>query len=268
MPWPPHELRLFGHRGSSARLPENTIAAFRQALDDGATALELDVHRTADGHIVVAHDPDGLRVAGVSGRIADLPLLRVQRWNVAAGFGGGGDARHTVPTLEQVLEAFPGVPISVDLKPDDPRAVAELLGVIDRHGAARRVTVGSFHDHLVHLVRRLGYAGPTALTRREVAAARLLPRAVARRVVRGQAAMIPRRGMGVDLDGRRFIGRCRTLGLRVDYWVVNDPDDARALLDRGATGIVSDDPARIAPVFAERRSGTGTGTGAGGGPIP
>ncbi len=73
MHWPPHELRLFGHRGSSARLPENTIAAFRQALDDGATALELDVHRTADGHIVVAHDPDGLRMAGVSGRIADLP---------------------------------------------------------------------------------------------------------------------------------------------------------------------------------------------------
>jgi len=58
--------------------------------------------------------------------------------------------------------------------------------------------------------------------------------------------------MGIDLDGRRFIGRCRALGLRVDYWVVNDPDDARELLDRGATGIISDDPAQIAGVFAGR----------------
>jgi len=264
MPWTPHELRLFGHRGSSARLPENTMASFRQALSDGANALELDVHRTADGHIVVAHDPDGLRMAGVGGRIADLPLQAVQRWNVAAGFRGGGDARHTVPTLDEVLESFPGVPISVDLKPDDPRAVSELIGLIDRHGAAQRVTVGSFHDRLLHLARRLGYAGPTALTRREIAAARLLPRAVARRVVHGHAAMIPRRGMGVGLDGRRFIGRCRALGLRVDYWVVNSPGDARALLDRGATGIITDDPARLAPLFAERRSGTGTG----GGPVP
>ncbi|PWB78967.1 MAG: glycerophosphodiester phosphodiesterase [Holophagae bacterium] len=252
MVWPPHELRLFGHRGSSARLPENTMAAFRQALNDGATALELDVHRTADGHIVVAHDPDGERMAGVSDRIADLPLQAVRRWTVAAGFPGGGDARHTVPTLDEVLESFPGLPISVDLKPDDPRAVPELLGLIDRHGAAPRVTVGSFHGHLVRLARRLGYAGPTALTRWEVAAARVLPRAVARRTVRGQAAMIPRRGMGVDLDGRHFIGRCRTLGLRVDYWVVNSPADARELLDRGATGIITDDPARIAGVFRGR----------------
>jgi glycerophosphoryl diester phosphodiesterase len=252
MHWPAHELQLFGHRGSSARLPENTMASFRQALADGATALELDVHRTADGHFIVAHDPDGLRMAGVSGRIADLPLQAVQRWNVAAGFRGGGDARHAVSTLDEVLESFPGVPISVDLKPDDPRAVPELLGLIDRHGAAPRVTIGSFHGHLVRLARRLGYAGSTTLTRREVVAARLLPRAVARRVVHGQAAMIPRRGMGVDLDGRRFIGRCRALGLRVDYWVVNSPGDARALLDRGATGIITDDPARIAGVFAER----------------
>jgi len=252
MSWPPHEPRLYGHRGASARAPENTMAAFRQALDDGANALELDVHRTADGRIVVAHDPDGLRMADAAGRIRDLALSDVRCWNVAAGFRGGGGDRRTVPTLDEVLESFPGVPIGIDLKPDDPRAVPELLGLIERYGAAQRVTVGSFHDRLVFLMRRLGYSGPTALTRWEVAAARLLPVVVARRLVRGQAAMIPRRGMGLDLSDRRFIGRSRSLGLRVDYWVVNEPGDARELLERGATGIISDDPARIAGVFRGR----------------
>ena len=256
MPWPPHELRLSGHRGSSARLPENTIAAFRQALADGADALELDLHRTADGHLVVAHDPDGLRMAGSSGRIAELSLREVQGWNVAAGFGDGVGEGHTIPTLDEVLESFPGVHIGVDLKPDDRRAVPELLGLIDRHQAAPRVTVGSFHGRLVRLARRLGYPGPTALTRGEVAAVRLLPAVLARRLVRGQAAIIPRRGMGLRLDGRRFIHRCRAMGLRVDYWVVNDPDEAHQLLDRGATGIITDDPARMAGVFAERQAAT------------
>jgi glycerophosphoryl diester phosphodiesterase len=138
MPWPPHELRLSGHRGSSARLPENTIAAFRQALADGANGLELDLHRTADGHLVVAHDPDGLRMAGASGRIADLPLDEVRRWDVGAGFHGGAGASHAVPTLDEVLESFPAMPISVDLKPDDSRAVPELLELIDRHCGAQR----------------------------------------------------------------------------------------------------------------------------------
>ncbi len=243
------DLRLYGHRGSSARIPENTLESFRQALTDGADALELDLQRTADGHLVVAHDPHGRRTAATGERIRDRTLEQVRRWNVGAGFET--PELHLMPTLDEVLEAFPGVPISVDLKPRDARSVPELLRLIAAHGAATRVLVGSFHDRLVYLARRLGYPGPTALTRGEVAAARLLPPAMSRRLVRGQAAMIPRRGWGVGLDGYRFIRRCRRLGLRVDYWVVNDPEAARTLLARGATGIVSDDPRRIVPIMRE-----------------
>jgi glycerophosphoryl diester phosphodiesterase len=237
------KLRLYAHRGASARAPENTLAAFAAALEDGANALELDVHRTADGHFVVAHDPDGTRLSGTPERIAEVTFDRVRDWSVAG---------QPLPTLPEILDAFPDVPLSIDLKPDDLTAVAPLLDLLSAHGGEARVTVASFHDRLVWRARRLGWSGRTALTRGEVAALRLMPLALAKRLIRGQAAQVPLRSGVIRLDRQSFLDRCRTLGIRADYWVVNDPDEARDLLATGATGLMSDDPARLAPVFRER----------------
>jgi glycerophosphoryl diester phosphodiesterase len=245
------KLRLYGHRGAPAHLPENTLPAFEKALADGANALELDVHPTADGHFVVAHDPDGRRTAGVSETIRSLSLDQVKRWNVAVGTGRSDLERHTVPSLTETLEAFSDVPMSIDLKPDDPSAVPGLLEIVARHGAEERVTLASFSTRVVRRIRGLGYSGRTTLAKFEVAVLRFLPGAIAKRYVRGDAAHIPVVHNGIRLDGRRFIARCRALGLRVEYWVVDDPKEARRLLDLGATGIMSDDPARIASVFDE-----------------
>jgi glycerophosphoryl diester phosphodiesterase len=244
-------IRLYAHRGSSARLPENTLEAFEQALDDGADALELDVHCSADGHVVVAHDPGGGRTAERNALIRDSSLHELRDWDVGSGFDPNSGAKHAMPTLSEVLDRFGEVPMSIDLKPDDREAAARLMQVLAEHDAEHRVIVGSFHDRLVYAMRRNGYPGPTALARGEIAALRLLPPVLSRRLARGQAAMIPRRGAGFRLDRRGFIRRCRRLGLRVDYWVVNEPGAARLLLERGATGIITDDPRRIVPVMEE-----------------
>jgi len=251
------DLRLFAHRGASAHLPENTLAAFAQGLADGANALELDVHRTRDGQLVVCHDQDGLRMAGVADRVADLDLAQVKRWDVGWGFVNAEGRQphrgrgHAVPTLAEVLDAFPGVPLSVELKPDDLAAIPSLLELVGRHGADDRVTLASFHDRVVLAVRALGYPGRTALTRREVAILRLLPMAFARRAVRGDAAHVPPRMRMIRLDTPGFLARCRRLGLRAEFWTVNDPEIARDLVARGATGIMTDDPGRIAPALRD-----------------
>jgi glycerophosphoryl diester phosphodiesterase len=245
-------LRLYGHRGAPAHLPENTLPAFERALADGANSLEIDVHPTADGHFVVAHDPDGQRMAGVAEHIRMSTLDQVKKWNVAAGTGRTELGHHTVPSLAETLEAFPDVPMSIDLKPDDPGAVPSLLDVVARQGAENRVTLASFSTRVVRTIRRLGYPGRTTLAKSEVAVLRFLPGVLAKLYVSGDAAHIPVEHNGIRLDGRRFITRCRRLGLRVEYWVVDDPEEARRLLDLGATGIMSDDPAIIAPIFRER----------------
>lgn len=246
-------LRLYGHRGASAHLPENTIPAFERALADGANALEIDIHRTSDGHFVVAHDPDGERLAGVNEQICSLCLDQVRRWDVSTT-----DARdlehHCVPTLEEVLEAFPEVPLSIDHKPGDPVAVPELLELLARHNAEDRVTLASFSVDVVNRIRRLGYRGRTALTRSEIVWLRFLPTTLARRLVVGNAAQIPTHSGPIRLDTRRFLKKCQSLGIRADYWVVNEADEARKLLDAGATGVITDDPAVIAPVFQERNT--------------
>jgi glycerophosphoryl diester phosphodiesterase len=238
----PFRLRLYAHRGASAKAPENSLSAFEIALSDGANALELDVHRTADGHFVVAHDPDGARTAGCDECIAAVGLDDIRRWTA------GGEA---IPTLPEFLSAFPDTPVSIDLKPNDPGAVEPLLEVLSAHNGEDRVTVASFHDRLLWRARRLGWQGRTALTRGEVAALRFAPLALARRLIRGHAAQIPVHSGPIRLDRNDFLKRCRTLGIRADYWVVNDPEEARKLLSAGATGLMSDDPALLAPVFRE-----------------
>jgi glycerophosphoryl diester phosphodiesterase len=248
-----HEIRLFGHRGASAHLPENTMEAFERAIEDGATALELDVHLSADGHLMVSHDPDGRRMADRDQLIRDCTRDELVGWDMAATFDNPELHPMVMPTLDAVLSDFPDTAISIDMKPDHERVAEAVLETVRAHDSEHRVTVGSFNGSTVRMLRNLGYRGPTALTHSEVAILRFVPAWLCGAWIRGQAAMIPTRHGRIRLDGPSFIGRCRALGLRVDFWVVNDVDQARRLLAAGATGLVSDDPGRLVSVVAGAR---------------
>ncbi|MCP4899114.1 MAG: hypothetical protein GY906_19270 [bacterium] len=251
------QFRLYGHRGSSARVPENTLEAFRQALVEGANALELDIHRSADNHFVVIHDENGLRTAGEDQPVCTTNLSQIKRWDVGRG-QGMTDHPHRVPLLQEVLEEFSGVPLSIDLKPNDPGIVSPLLDLLGRHKAERHVTLASFHERMIQAIRRFGYPGRTAFSRIEIACLRLLPTALARKWIKGQAMQTPRVAGPLRLDGTKILSRCRALGVRADYWVVNDPQTAQDLLSRGATGIMTDAPDQMADVIKANTSDNAT----------
>jgi glycerophosphoryl diester phosphodiesterase len=226
---------------------ENTLPAFAAALAHGADVLELDVHMSVDGHIVVSHDPNGLRVFGVEQAVASSRLAQIKHWSVK----GSNGLRYEPATLSEVLDAFPQVALNVDVKQAKPDMIVPLFETIMHHAAEERVLLTSFSARILERVRSSGYMGPLGMSRVDAALFLLVPSAVhALPRLGSQRLQIPLRQSGLALNTRGFIERAHAAGLRIDYWVVNDPAEAERLLDLGADGIVSDDPGRIAEVFA------------------
>jgi glycerophosphoryl diester phosphodiesterase len=249
-----HPRRLYAHRGASAERPENTMLAFARAVEIGVDALETDVHLTRDGHLVIAHDESAARTTGARWAWADLDLADARRLDAGWGYVAPDGTRPfagkgiTVPTFEELLDAFPDMHINVDLKGE--RAVAAMLELLRRKRADHRVTLASFQLRTLVEVRRRGYAGETALSQNEVASLLGLPAVLWRQLpFTGTAAQVPTHAGRIRLDRAAFIAKCHSLGLRVDYWTIDDRDEAARLLQLGADGIMTNDPSAIRSVL-------------------
>jgi glycerophosphoryl diester phosphodiesterase len=249
-----HSRRLYAHRGASAELPENTMPAFERAMEVGVDALEMDVHLTRDGHFVVAHDETTQRTTGARLAWRELDLEGARRLDVGWGFIAKDGTRPfagkgiSVSTFDEVLHAFPRVHINVDLKGDD--SVAPMLELLRRHDAEDRVTLASFQTATAIRVRRAGYGGETALSQYEVATIFTMPAVLWRQLpFTGNAAQIPTHQGPLRFDRAPFIAKCHSVGLRVDFWTIDDVTEAQRLLDLGADGIMTNDPAALKSLF-------------------
>jgi glycerophosphoryl diester phosphodiesterase len=229
---------VFGHRGASADAPENTLAAFRLACDQGADGVELDVWRCGTGEVVVHHDEDTLRTSGVprllsSASLAELRALDVGSWK-GERFRG-----ERIPLLAEVLEAIPGAAVNVELKssgvPDLElgRAVAQVLR---KARAEERCIVSSF-DYAVLAAFRVAapavpcgvlFAADQRWRLRELVGTRLLrPRAV-----HPEAALVtPERAR-----------RWRERGLAVNVWTVDEPEEMARVCALGVAALITNQP--------------------------
>lgn len=240
---------VIGHRGASAQAPENTLAAFRQALAAGADALELDVHATADGEVVVMHDARVARTTDGAGAIGAMTLAELRRLDAGARFTPDGGRSFpyrgrgvVVPTLGDVLDAFPGVPLVVELK--TALAAAGTRAALERHGAAGRCVVASFDAAALAPFR----GGPFALGASPRETARLLAATLAggRPAAAGYAALCtPRRWRGLPLPVAGFVRALAPAGRAVHVWTVDDPETALSLWRSGVQGIITNDPAAM-----------------------
>ncbi|MEJ7598686.1 MAG: glycerophosphodiester phosphodiesterase family protein [Kofleriaceae bacterium] len=249
-----HPRRLYAHRGASAERPENTMTSFERALEIGVDALELDVQLTRDHQIIVVHDDSCARTTGAQTTWATLDLAAAQALDAGWGFVAADGTRPfagkgiSVPTFEELLDAFPGVRLNVDVK--GGAAVDAMIGLLRRKRAEDRVTLASFQTGTSVALRRKGYAGETALSSGEVASLISLPSLLWRQLpFTGTAAQVPTHRGPLRFDRTPFIAKCHSVGLRVDFWTINDPAEVARLLALGADGIMTDDPQSMRPLF-------------------
>lgn len=228
---------VYGHRGASARAPENTLSAFALALDEGADGVELDVRLSRDGVVVVAHDPDLRRVAKRPERVADLDAA------ILRTVDAGGDH---VPTLDETLDLLlpRGATVNVELKGDVPDRLA-LARACARVFARRRrseldaVFVSSFRPEILAMLRALRAAVPLAFLF-DAEHTGPVRGAILRRLTPADG-LHPHHGLCTP----GAIARWHARGLFVNTWTVDSPSRARALADAGVDGIITNDPAGI-----------------------
>ena len=250
------------HRGASSLAPENTIEAFRLALEAGAGGLELDVHMTRDGHIVVIHDATVDRTTSGTGAISEMTIDELRVPDAGYNFSPDGGLTRPyrgkgsrVPTLEEVLREFPGVAVNIDIKAGSSGIEAAVLEVIREANALGRVLVVSTLHATVKRFRRIsGGHVSTGASRLETGIFYLLGRLHLEVLARPDydALQVPPVHRGIPLVTPRFIAAAHSRGVRVDAWTINLADEMHRLLDLGVDVIMTDRPGTLAGVLRER----------------
>jgi glycerophosphoryl diester phosphodiesterase len=234
---------VVGHRGASGDAPENTLPSFELAVSSGVDALEFDVHLTADGVPVVIHDPTLARTTDRAGLVAALPYAALREADAGARFSPDrgrtfpfrGRGVH-VPTLEEVVTAFPDLPLVIEIK--TARAQEEAMRVLERHGCRTRAIVSSFDPLAVARFRAEGWV--TGAASGEAARLKFAPRVPSALPYRALFVPVTWRGMPVPTRG--FVARARALGVPVHVWTVNDVTLGVRLWRRGCAGMIGNYP--------------------------
>ncbi len=258
----PPRPRVIAHRGASGDYPENTLPAFEAARDLGAPYIELDLHMTSDGHIVVAHDDNLERVSGVAGEISAMTLAELARFDAARNFTPHGRAEGVFPfrgravhvsELAEVFAACPAQRFILEIKQTTPSLVDNLIGVIDRAGLRRRVLVASEHQAPIDEFRAAAPDIPTNFPTPEVAAfmMSLAPGAPPFEPL-GVALQMPPDHESWQLVTPEAVAVAHRLGVEIHVWTIDDETAMRAMLEAGVDGIITNYPARLLALLASR----------------
>ena len=255
------------HRGGLRIRPEHTLLAYEQALFDGANVLELDLHATSDGVIVVMHDPTIDDTTDGTGAIKDMTFEELRTYDAGYDFTTDDGATYPfrdmgllVPTLEEVFEAFPDAPYVIEIKQAEPSIVDDFVAITRDFGVVEQINGASFNDDVLEELRTAAPEMETSFSENEVAEfffeslkddgidPSYVPPAEFLQVP-------PMRGELVVLH-EGFVPAAHSLGLKVHVWTINDEEQMRSLIeDFGVDGIMTDDPPLLSSVIED----TGTG---------
>jgi glycerophosphoryl diester phosphodiesterase len=269
------------HQGGENEAPSNTMYAYDRAMRLGADKLEVDIHTTADGRLVVLHDATVDRTTNGSGPVYDMTLKQVRALDAAYDFVPGESAASGRPardyvfrgvrtgerrpppgfrgrdfritTLGEVMRAYPDVPINIEIKGASDADTASYLRnaealarFLNRLGRTEGIIVASFHDEALQRFHQLAPQIDMAPAIGAVAAYKfggVLP-------PEGTVAFqVPTEFEGITVTDRDFVQRAHSDGYAVHVWTINDPPTMRQLLRWGTAGIMTAEPMRLERVL-------------------
>lgn len=288
-PWLERRVLNIAHQGGENEAPSDTLFALKTAVTKGADVLEIDVHMTADRHIVVLHDTTVNRTTNGEGRVDELTLAQIKKLDAAHWFVPNCGTCHerpvseyiyrgyatrarpmpadlleqgfrpndfTIPTLREVLRTFPKIPINIEIKntaPDTKNYEKRLAGLLAEFGRTDDVIVVSFLDQAVELFKVFAPRVHTATATIETALFWATAKGEGAPNPRYVALQVPMEFNGIEVVNRDFVSDAHANGLAVHVWTINDEATMKRLVRYGVDGIMTDYPTLLERVLAERR---------------
>jgi glycerophosphoryl diester phosphodiesterase len=245
---------VIAHRGGQGLWPPNTCYAFERARELGVDVLEMDIHMTADGAIVARHDGTVDATTDGLGAIKDLGLERIKSLDAGYTWSADGGRSYpfrgrgiTIPTLDEVLEAFPDIRLNIDIKPSEAEVVPVFAKLLRDYDRLDDVLVASFHDSQLRRYRRLNPQSATAAGVIETGIFYGLTGIRLAEIFQPAAEAF----QPPEVDRRRrvvtekFVKNAHRHNMEVHVWTVNEIGDMQRLLNWGVDGIITDFPDRM-----------------------
>ena len=253
------EVLVIAHQGGDGLWPSNTLYAMEQAVDMGVDVLELDIHSSADGVLVLSHDDTVDRLTDGSGLVHEMTFSELQELDAAYDwseddlgnafpFRGQGIR---IPALEEIFEAFPDALMNIEIKQAEPSIVEPFCDLIRAHGKEAHTLVGSFHYHTMIEFREACPEVATSATEREIRPYFALNKVFLDAAYRppADAFQVPEYSGDLHVVTRRFVQGAAKHNVDVHVWTVNETADMERLLDLGVDGIITDRPDRLLEIL-------------------
>ncbi len=234
------------HRGASGWAPENTLAAFAKAIEQGSDYSELDVRLSKDGVVVLSHDDSLRRTTGQPGAVWDYTVEELKAFDAGAWFGPEF-AGEKIPTLQEVIRLVKGkmkLNIEVKISRQEPQVVEKVIEVIRREGFDKDCMITSFDQATVEKVIELAPDLPVGLIFSETTKADVF------------AGSWPILSVRYSAVNEEFVAKARKAGKQIHVWTVNDEQKMRDLLALKVDGIITNYPDRLRKVLAETHTGS------------
>ncbi|MGD2040107.1 MAG: glycerophosphodiester phosphodiesterase [Anaerolineae bacterium] len=249
-----HNPLVMAHQGGNGLWPDNTLYAFERAAALGVDVLEMDIHSTADGVLVVMHDSTVDRTTDGHGAIQDMTLAEFQaldaayHWTADEGqsypYRGQGIA---APALAEVFAAYPEMAMNIEIKQAEPSIAAPLCQLIRDYGLENQVLIASFHQKAIEEFRQACPEVATAAGQNEVIALFALSKVFVESAYSpaAQALQVPEYRSGLHVITPRFVEAAHRRKLQVHAWTINEVGDMQRMLDLGVDGIITDYPDQL-----------------------